>query len=135
MAPKDSYVVLLEPLGVTLLEGVAFLEKMYHCGNGLSDLLCAQAIPTVLYSSHPTACESRCRTLNSFSSTMSACMPLCPAMMIMDETSEPGKQPQLNVFLSSSHAHILQSNQEISIFSSLGGPYILPLGPPCYLAT
>ncbi|KAL6081062.1 hypothetical protein STEG23_004700, partial [Scotinomys teguina] len=32
--------------------------------------------------------RSRCRTLSSFSSTMSACTPLCPTMMIMDQTSE-----------------------------------------------
>ncbi|KAK7811167.1 hypothetical protein U0070_004710 [Myodes glareolus] len=35
--------------------------------------------------------SSRCRTLSSFSSTMSACKPSCPAMMIMDQTSETAK--------------------------------------------
>jgi hypothetical protein len=44
----------------------------------------AQARPSVAFTSD--ACGSRCKTLGSFCSTMSACMrnTMLPAMMVMD---------------------------------------------------
>jgi len=55
---------------------------------------CRRNPPGCLQSIVPSAAfRSRCRTLSSFSSIMSA---MLPAMMIMDWTSETVSQPQLN---------------------------------------
>ena len=74
------------PQEVALLGGVAFLEEVWpfwrRCGlvgGSLSlglgfEVSEAQARPRGSISL-PVACGSRCRTLSSFSCTMSACMP------------------------------------------------------------
>ena len=84
MASIDSRLWMCNPYkGVALLECVTLLEEVCHCGGRLWRLLCAQTMPCVTQSPS-AACRSRYRTLSSFSSTMSACMPPCPAMKIMD---------------------------------------------------
>jgi hypothetical protein len=56
--------------------GVAFLWKCVTVKAGF-EVTNAQAMPSVGMQSPSAACKSRCRTLSSFSSTMSACMLPC----------------------------------------------------------
>jgi hypothetical protein len=67
---------MLGPWGVALLGGVALLEEVCHCGDGLG-VSYAQALPTVESSLLFGSCRSRYRALSSFSSTISACMLPC----------------------------------------------------------
>lgn len=65
---------------VLVAAGVAFLEEVCHCGGGF-EVSYGQAMPSVGHSSHFAACGSRCKTLSSFSSTVSACTAVSSAMI------------------------------------------------------
>lgn len=83
------------PQGVAQLRGEALLQEGYHCGRGLSGLLCS-SYALCGTQSPSTACRLRCRTLSSFSSNMSAWVLTC---FLPGKTSETVSQPHLNVFI------------------------------------
>jgi hypothetical protein len=94
---------LLRPIGSGTISryglagvGVASLEDVCHCGRSLR----AQMIkPCPLCQSFPAACQSRCRTLSPSPVLSAGLLPMLPALIIMDLTSEVVSQSQLNVFL------------------------------------
>ena len=93
---------MLSTWGVTILEGMAFWSRCSHVGGstslwGWALKLCPMRKSQFLLA----AVRSRYRTLSSFH-TMPAWTQHgkhAPALMIMDWTSEPVSQPQLNVVL------------------------------------
>ena len=70
------------PWEVALLGGVALLDEVCHCGVGLELLVLKPSVEdsfllAVCRGESPTSLGSRCRTLSSSFSTMSACTLPC----------------------------------------------------------
>ena len=97
LASTDLWVWMFGPWEVALLACVALLEEVWHCEGELLRSH-AQVPPSV---EHSISCSQWIKMKNSRLLQHQVCLhtAMLPAMTIMDWTSEPVNQPQLNVDL------------------------------------
>lgn len=105
---------------LALLQSVALLEEMRHCGVGF-EVSCAQATPSVAYSLLLTAWGSN---VELSAPSPGPCLPACCHASHNDNelSSETVSQHQLKGFLYSYHGHSVSSQQKNPKASVTTGP-------------